>query len=211
MRIQPKINIIAVMLFLSFNVTTKAAATFQVTLATNNVVFRDNGGTALSSGTSADGDGTILQLGYYSNSTALDPFSGSWVAMTGPGTLNVTTMGDSGNNPNGNFKLGVLFTAGALGFTAPPDGTPLALRFYDSTSIATSTFFNAVSTTSGAFNWVTPAEPNSTAALTFLTPGVVWQDGPGSAFRTTIAVPEPCCILLGVISLSTLALRRRSN
>ncbi len=199
------------MLLLGFNAAASAAATFQVTLGANGVVFKNNGGTALSSGTSADGDGTVLQLGYYSASTTLDPFSGSWVAMTGPGTSYQTTMGDSGNNPNGVFKLGVVFTAGSLGFTAPADGTPLALRFYDSTSIATSTYFNVVSDTNGGFNWSTPAEPKSTAALTFLSPGIVWQDGSGSAYKTTIAVPEPSCLLLGLLSLGALAVRRRSN
>ena len=198
------------MLLLGLNAAASAAATFQVTLGANSVVFKNNGGTALSSGTSADGDGTVLQLGYYTASTTLDPFSGSWVAMTGPGTSYQTTMGDSGNNPNGVFKLTILFTAGSLLFTAPADGTPLALRFYDSTSIATSTYFNAVSDTTGAFNWVTPAEPKSTAALTFLTPGVVWQDGSGSAYRTTIAVPEPCSLLLSVLGLGALAVRRRN-
>lgn len=206
-----KIDHIAVLLLLGFNVAVSAAATLQVTLGANNVVFKNNGGSALSSGTSADGDGTVLQLGYYSASTTLNPFSGSWVAMTGPGTSYQTTMGDSGNNPNGIFKLTILFAGGSLGFTAPADGTPLALRFYDSTLIATSTYFNAVSDTTGAFNWVTPAEPKATASLTFLTPGVVWQDGSGSSYRTTIAIPESSCLLLGFISLGVLAVRRRSN
>ena len=165
----------------------------------------------LSAGTSADGDGTLLQLGYYTLATILDPFAGDWVAMTGPGTSYLTTIGDSGNGPAGSIKLGVLFTAGSLGFETPAVGTPLALRFYDSTSIATSNYFNAVSETTGAFNWVAPAEPKSTANLTFLTSGVVWQDGPSSSYRTTIAVPEPSCILLSILSLGALAVRRRSN
>lgn len=199
------------MLLLGFNVAADAAATTQITLAANNVVFKNNGGVALSSGTAADGDGTILQLGYYTAATIADPFAGNWVPMTGPGTSFQTTMGDSGNNPNGVFKLSLLFTAGSLGFTAPPDGTPLALRFYDSNSIATSTYFNAVSDTTGVFNWASPAEPKSTADLLFLTSGVVWQDGPSSSFRTTIAVPEPSCLLLGSLGLGALAVRRRPN
>ncbi len=188
-----------------------AASSIQIGVATNSVILKDINNIPLSAGTSADGDGTVVQLGYYTLSTTLDPFAGAWVAMTGPGTSYLTTIGDSGNNPNGSLKLGVLFTAGTLGFTAPADGTPLALRFYDSTSIATSTYFNAVSDTTGGFNWVTPAEPKSTAALTFLTLGVVWQGGSGSAARTTIAVPEPSCLLLSVVSLGALAVRRRCN
>ena len=206
-----KINYISAMLLLGFDAVANAAATTQITLAANNVVFKNNGGVALSSGTAADGDGTILQLGYYTVATTADPFAGNWVPMTGPGTSFQTTMGDYGNNPNGVFKLTLLFTAGSLGFTAPVDGTPLALRFYDSTSIATSTYFNAVSDTTGAFNWVAPAEPKSTASLTFLTSGVIWQDGSSSSYRTTIAVPEPSYLLLSLLGLGALTVRRRTN
>lgn len=199
------------MLLLGFNVAAEAVATTQITLATNNVVFKNNGVVALSSGTTADGDGTILQLGYYTAATTADPFAGNWVPMTGPGTSFQTTTGDSGNRANGGFKLSLLFTAGGIGFTVPPDGTPLALRFYDSISIDTSTYFNAVSNPSGMFNWFTPTEPQSIASLTFLTPGFLWQDGATSAYRTTIAVPEPSCLLLGVLSMGALAVRHRSN
>lgn len=189
-----------------------AASTIQVGISTNSVILKDFNNNPLSAGTSADGDGTVVQLGYYTMATTLNPFAGNWVPMTGPGTSYPTTIGDSGNNPNGSIKLGVLFTAGSLGFTAPADGTPLSLRFYDSTSIATSTYFNAVSETTGAFNWVTPSDPKSTANLSFLTSGVVWQDGPSSSFRTTIAVPEPSSVaLIALLGTGMLAVRRRPN
>ena len=206
-----KINYIAIALLSGFDVAANAAVTTQVNLATNGVVLKNNGGVALSAGTSAGGDGTILQVGYYTSSTISDPFSGNWVAMTGPGTTSQTTIGDF-NQPVGSFKLAVIFTAGALGFTAPADGTPLALRFYDSSSLATVTFFNAVSNTGGEFNWVTPTDPTSNISLSLTTPGIVWQDGSGSAFKTTIAVPEPSSVaLIALLGVGTLAVRRRTN
>lgn len=205
-----KKNYIALIMLLGCNVAATAATSIGITLASNGVVLRDNGGKPLSAGTAINGDGTVLQLGYYSNATTINPFAGAWVPMSGPGTVFQTTIGDE-EQTSGGFKLGLVFTEGFLGFTAPAVGTPLALRFYDSTLIATSTYFNAVSDTTGVFNWVALSDPQATASLTFLTDGIVWQDGPSSEYRTTI-VPEPSSAsLLAMIGLGALAVRRRPN
>lgn len=201
-------NYIAVIL-IGCNAAVTAATTIEITLASNSVVLSDNGGKPLSAGTAINGDGTILQLGYYSNATTINPFAGAWVLMSGPGTVFQTTIGDADQTAGG-FKLDLVFTEGALDFTAPAVGTPLALRFYDSTSIATATYFNAVSDTTGVFNWVAPSDPQSSASLTFLTDGIVWQGGAGSASHTTIVVPEPSCFLLSVLGLGALFVRRRN-
>lgn len=200
-----------ILLFLSSQTLIYGAST-RVNFGIQSDTLKDLNGTSLTAGTSADGDGTILQLGYYTAATTGNPFAGDWVAMTGPGTSYQTTMGDSGNNPNGTFKLEVLFTQGSYSFAEPAVGTPLALRFYNTTSLAGSTYFNAVTDTTGGFNWVAPADPTSTAGLSLglSSVGIVWQDGSGSSFRTTIAVPEPSCFLLGVLSLGALAVRRRN-
>ena len=201
-----------ILLFLGSLALSHGAST-RVNFSIQLDTLKDLNGTSLTAGTSADGDGTILQLGYYTAATTSNPFAGDWIAMTGSGTSYQTTVGDSGNNPDGTFKLQILFTQGSYPFTEPAVGTPLALRFYDSTSIAASTYFNAVTDTTGVFNWVAPADATSTARLSLglSSVGIVWQDGSGSAFRTTIAVPEPSCILLSVLSLGALAVRRRSN
>jgi hypothetical protein len=201
-----------ILLFLGSQALSHGAST-RVNFSIQLDTLKDPNGTSLTAGTSADGDGTIFHLGYYTAATTSNPFAGDWVAMTGPGTPYQTTVGDSRNNPNGTFKLQVLFTQGSYSFTEPAVGTPTALRFYDSTSIAASTYFNAVTDTTGIFNWLAPADPTSTARLSLglSSVGIVWQDGASSAIRTTLAVHEPSCILLEALGLGALAVRHRSN
>jgi PEP-CTERM motif len=157
-----------------------------------------------------DGDGTILQVGYYTMATSLNPFLGEWVAMTGPGTPYVTTVGDGGRLA-GRFKTISLLEAGTFSFVEPAAGTPLTLRFYDSTTISSSTYFNAVSTTSGSFNWVAPSTPQSGTGLALPAADAVWQAGAGSAFRTTIPIPEPSSVAILVLGMGALAMRRRTS
>ncbi len=187
------------------------AATIQISLSTSGVFLKNIAGVNLDSGGAVDGDGTILQLGYYSSSTVANPFAGSWIPITGPGTTYQTTIGDSGNRGDGSLKLLFEMTQGSLSFTEPSVGTPLSLRFYDGTTIANSGFFNAVSNTEGGFNWAAPAVPNSTAILnlTLITTGDVWQDGPGSSYRTTIAIPEPSCGIILTLVTGLVVTRRR--
>lgn len=72
-------------------------ASIQVNLGIQSNTLKNLNGTSLTAGTPSNGDGAILQLGYYTASTTSDPFSGDWVPMTGPGTPFPTTIGDSGN------------------------------------------------------------------------------------------------------------------
>ena len=198
-------------LFLSSQTLIHGAST-RINFSIQFNTLKDLNGTSLTAGTPADGDGTILQLGYYTAATTSAPFAGEWVAMTGSGISYQTTIGDSGNNPNGTFKIEVLFTQGSYLFIEPAVGTPLALRYYNSTSLAASTYFNAVTNTTGVFNWVAPADPTSTAMLNLglSSVGIVWQDGSGSAFRTTIPIPEPSSsALFALLSFGVMAVRRR--
>lgn len=194
---------------LMINQSTKAASTLVNWQNSVGTELRNFTGTLLTSGTDNSDDGAILQLGYYTMATTLNPFAGSWVPLTGKGSGNplYSTVGDKAL-ADGRFDIGnSFFTATA---NLPNAGTPLAIRFYDSTSISSSTYFNAVSNTTGAWNWITPVDPRPTMTISLSDPGIVWHDGPASAFRTTIPIPEPSSsALLALLSLGVVAVRRR--
>lgn len=196
-------------LFLLLTHQLEAASTQVNWQNTAGTELRDFNSNLLTRGTDSADDGAILQLGYYTMATTLNPFAGAWLPLTGEGSGNsfYSTVGDKAM-PDGLFGIGLsFFTTNA---NMPSAGTPLTIRFYDSTSIATSTYFNAVSNTTGAWNWITPSNLNPTINILLTDLGVVFQDGPTSAFRTTIAIPEPSCLLLSVLGLGALAVRRRN-
>jgi PEP-CTERM motif len=220
------------------------AALFQAARADQTIVTFDSGSqtvfnlgsTALTGGTSLDGDGAVLQLGYFSSATAANNFSGTWVALSGQTSLNTaiisgsndsepynkTSIGDLTNAGagDGTFALSLTFVAGdpTSGNSLPTAGTPLAIRFYNGTSIATSTFYNTVSADS--WIWLTPQPSNvpNTVAITLDAANLEWesivkfgQTGT-TAFHTTIPVPEPSTItstILGTGLLGGAIIRRR--
>lgn len=157
----------------------------------------------LSAGTSASGDGTLLELGYYSSASVSNPFQGFWTVLA------TSTIGDDGMNVAGSFS-----TKSILGPSNDPSlttSTPLAIRFYDGTSVGNSTYFNAVSNTSGAWNYIAPTTPSPVINIVIdKTNNIVFQDGGSGAFRTVVPIPEPShMILIAVGGLVALSRRRR--
>lgn len=203
-----KHSITKTIIFLLIINQSKAASTQVIWHNTVGTELRNLNGNLLTSGSNDADDGAILQLGYYTMATTLNPFAGSWVPITGEGSGNsfYSTVGDKGMQ-DGLFGIGLGFFTPNANF--PSAGTPLTIRFYDSTSIATSTYFNAVSNTTGTWNWITPVDPRPTITISLSDPGTVLQDA-SSAYRTTIAVPEPSCLLFSVLGLGALAIRRRN-
>jgi hypothetical protein len=158
----------------------------------------------LSAGSSAVGDGTLVQLGYYSSATQVTPFSGTWV------TLATTTMGDDTVDISGKFATTSTLVGGA--FVAPAVGTPLAVRFFDGISVATSSHFNVVSDSSGGWNFVAPADPTPNINIVIdKTAGIVFQSGEVGAFQTRLAIPEPSLSLLIGVAATSLLFRRRKE
>lgn len=195
--------------FASICLVTPATATTVImqNIVPNGIGLKDINGTLLTAGTASAGDGAVLQLGYYSAATTVNPFAGTWMAITGPGTPYRSTVGDSSGFSAGRFSLSYQFKDGSS--FLPAAGTPLAIRFYDSTSLATANYFNCVSNTDGNWNWAGGLpEPALNLTFSLTSPTQVWQGGAASAFRTTIAVPEPSVALL-VASGALLAFRRR--
>ena len=149
--------------------------------------FRDFDDVPLSEGErgpfSGPGDGDLLQLGYFDLGTVANPFLGSWIVLTS------ATIGDKGDRGDGRFALSIGFTTNfPQGVALPSEGTPLAIRFFDRPARRAPQFFNTISNQQGDWNWKAPAVPNPFIGITLNDPnypGLVWQDGATTAFRTT--------------------------
>ena len=171
------------------------------------------GGSPLSSGSTDPGDGAILQLGYYTIGTPSNPFSGAWRPLTGPGSNRPfgSAIGDKGIELPGRFNLSNTYQTPAPTEIFPSPAAPLVVRFYNSSDFSSTSHFNAVSNELGSWNWISPTDPQTILNLTLSDPGLVWQGGPDSAFRTTIPIPEPVSGLLVAVAGGLGLLRRRES
>lgn len=178
--------------------------------------FFTSSGDLLNAGTPAPGDGAVLQYGYYSGSTERNPFLGTFVPLTGPGSIHgwSSTIGDgpgaTGVRPAGQFHVSVFFDlfTDTIDDDLPLPGVPMAIRFYNGTSIADSTEFNTVSNTSGAWDWQATIGQGNHAFADLSAPGLVWEQGQATAFHTAQLVPEPSISLLLLLGAAIAAKRR---
>lgn len=157
----------------------------------------------LNPGTAADGDGAIIQLGFYDNASTGNNFLGTWHAMTGIGSLNTggntglahsyntTSIGDSGGGaaPDGSgiFGFSLVFDSSIAGtFNDLPNSTtiPIAIKFFDGTTlfdgvtprVTDAHYFNVVS--NDAWLWKTPTVPAPlppTISMSLSDPSLEWQ------------------------------------
>lgn len=171
--------------------------------ANPSAILMDNNSNPLSAGTLAAGDGSLVQLGYYDRAILANPFRGDWVALAS------STIGDDGQEIAGRFSTTTIL--GGVPFAEPPVGTPLAIRFYDGTSVATSTFFNAVSDTTGGWNYVSPSDPAAVINMVInKVSGIEFQNT--GVFQTTIPIPEVSSSFLILIGMcSSMIIRSRSR
>ena len=159
----------------------------------------DFGSSPLGPGTSADGDGTLIQLGYFANGTPASPISGSWIVIA------TGSVGDQGVDLPGFFSITTILASGS--FLEPAVGTPLGVRFFDSTVVGTSSFYNTAVNGDGSGLWVSPGEPSPVITLILSKAASVLENGGG--FRTDIPVPEPGTLTLLCIATSLFLRRRR--
>ena len=137
-------------------------------------VLKDRNGIPLNTGIGGNGDGCVVSLGYFdqaNNDSLENHFLGSWVALT-----EGTRVGDSSSGysfPDGMFFFTTVFTESSsqvsvypyqpasyqvqAPFTitegAPPEDTPICIRFYDATVIDPSARYNTVT----GPEWLWPA------------------------------------------------------
>ena len=161
------------------------------------------------------GDGDVLQLGYYSMATASNEFLGTFIPLSGPtssDTYTTTSIGDAPANTAGaagTYALSLSFSPGtATGNNLPVAGVPLAIAFYNGTTLGTSTSYNVVSDASWV--WIESAPTASQVNITLDDAGLQWFGGTSSAFYT--AVPEPSALVwFGVGATACFAIWQRRS
>ena len=188
------------------------------TNASSSDVLKGFDGLPLSAGVQGNGDGDLVELGYFSEATVGSPFSGTWIPLT-----KQTKVGDSSSGygfGNGMFIFTSNFIQNSdqvvvfptepkeysedIGFTitssTPPTGTPFCIRFYDGPQKGEARY----NTVTGD-NWLWPAFPNGSSipsnfyikiASGFAPAGSSWKYGstfedndPADRFKTTI-IPQ---------------------
>ncbi len=157
-----------------------------------------DGVTRLSAGTTADGDGAIVALGYFTGATEAAGFAGKWIPLSGPAAASAgiasTTIGDTNSQAAGAFGFiaaQVDFDAGSknhAGFrNTPPAGARLAVAIYNAATLQAATRFTIA--TNDAWRWRAPAEPLPEQLYINLNdPGTIWLGGAANARRTSAPI-----------------------
>ena len=177
----------------------------------------DNLSNPLFAGGSGNGDGFAVELGYYDTASTSNNFAGNWVPMTGQNSLNTafstTSVGDGFGDP-GELYATYIFRSSLPNtyMSLPPNTTiPLSLRFYNAVLISNATLYNAVS--NDLWLWKTPGETSPippTIEMSLTQSNLEWAGGAPSAFKTTLAVPEPAtAVLLAIGALGLIGRRHR--
>ena len=189
--------LVALVLCVVLTAVSKASGAGQVTVSFDTgtkKVFSDQArSAALSAGSEADGDGCVVELGYYRAANAGNKFAGEWVALTGETSRNSdyqrTSIGDTSANgaSAGTVAFSSSFVVGSstAGNDLPAPGTPLAVRFYNARTVAAATGFNVASSQTWTWRAPQPAPANPVVNLSLDDAGVEWLGGADSALVTS--------------------------
>ena len=174
-------------------------------------LLKDAEGNPLSAGVRGNGDGDLVELGYFSSGSTSDPFAGDWIPLT-----RGTHVGDSSSGYGFNDGMFIFTTTFEknrdfvivfptepkefeenLGFTitssTPAPGTPVCIRFYDKPSSGGANY-NTVTGT----DWLWPSFPDgssipsnryfkiSNSTSSSWSTGAIFED-PTNPFKTSLS------------------------
>ncbi len=177
---------------LMFSITAPAN-TIKVTWGYNSQagavhIYGNDGSTLLSGADNggATGTGFAVELGYYSQATAANPFAGTWVPVFGKGDANplfaTASLGDGRTTADDGtdirFSLtGVIDSAVPATLTSlPPAGQIMAIRYYNAAQPANATYYGTAS--NPAWQWVAPSDvPPLPLSFNASQSGTVFQGG----------------------------------
>lgn len=175
-----KANILSVGLIWSLSASALHAAALVLNIDSGGLTLQSANGIDLTGGgASTPYDGEIIQVGYFSGATSNDNnFSGTWIPLTGEGSLNYvpntlydTTVGDDFTQgfgpPFNQFQISLPVDT-AIQTQLPAPGTILSIRVYDRATIAASTSFMTLS--SNLWKWIVPTtlqDPSSKVDMSF--------------------------------------------
>jgi hypothetical protein len=146
-------------------------------------LYADPWGNTLLNGGESNGEGALVEVGYYSAATVGNDFAGTWTPLAIQQPSIGTSTADGADS--GSIAATILISGSVAG---PPAGTPLAIRFYSQATVAGSYAYNAVS--SDDWVWQSQAAPpvDPVIILSLNNPNLKWVGGAASAFKTSVSL-----------------------
>jgi len=163
--------------------TNAGARTTVIIDSGGHSLYADAWGKSLLNGGESNGEGALVEVGYYSAATVGNDFAGTWTPLPIQQPSIGTSTADGADS--GSIAATILISGSDAG---PPAGTPLAIRFYSQATVAGSYAYNAVS--SDDWLWQNQAAPpvDPVIVLSLNNPNLKWVGGAGSAFKTSVSL-----------------------
>jgi hypothetical protein len=164
--------------------------------------------------------GDIIQFGYYTQATSSNPFKGTFIALTSNGTGASTVIGEdtASGAADGTFAYSGL-NLNIPTANLPPSGQIMTFQIYNSSSLASSTYYAAFAILDATWSYSPtaslPAPQN--IGLSDSDANIVWKNniaGYTGIAEATSSIPEPqtnALLIAGVVMLVSWRLARQKH